>query len=583
MANGKGKKGPRRRAQPPSGRKGAAAPSGGLRAKLKALTDPLGLLEGLFVHSPVPYAVFDMKGHCLLTNPAYRAMFGTEPPPNYNVFQDEIAERLGVASLIRQAFQGETLSTPVFWYDPRELRHIHVPEAKRVAISCTFFPLTGTDGAIEYVAIAYKDVTAELTLRDVEEEQRTQRAQKQLRALADTSTALAQATRDFSAALEGLARLTAEVLSECCVLTLLEEETGTLDVVAAYHPQPEARELLRNQLYGSFRNEQGAAFQVVRTGKALLQAHVPQGPLPESVSPGVRQFVERFGLHSSLLVPLRVQHKVIGTLGVSRGQPGHPYTLEDQEFLQELADRAALTIQNVRLLKTAQEAVRLRDEFLSVASHELKTPLTPLSLKLQALERMVDQGGEPGFFEQLRKDVDVMRRQVRRLSALISDLLDVARISGGRLKLQLEEVELPTLVRDVVSRFELEVERVGGRIEVHAGEPFIGHWDRLRLEQVVTNLLSNALKYGQGRPIQVQVETQGRQARLTVRDQGIGVEPQLRARIFEKFERAVSDRHYGGLGLGLYITRQIVEAMGGSIGVESAPHQGATFTVLLPL
>jgi signal transduction histidine kinase len=179
--------------------------------------------------------------------------------------------------------------------------------------------------------------------------------------------------------------------------------------------------------------------------------------------------------------------------------------------------------------------------------------------------------------------VDIMRRQVRRLSDLINDLLDVARISGGRLKLHFEEVELASLVRDVVSRFELEAERLGARIEVRADVTFVGRWDRLRLEQVVTNLLSNALKYGAGKPIHVGVEAQGGQARLTVRDEGIGIEPRLRARIFEKFERAVSDRHYGGLGLGLYISRQIIETLGGSIEVESTLGQGATFTVLLPL
>ncbi|HLL03816.1 MAG TPA: ATP-binding protein [Myxococcaceae bacterium] len=706
-----------KKAQPPAEARaaeqaGGTAP-GALRAKLAGLADPLVLLEGLFLHSPVPYSVFDMEGRCLLTNPAYRTMFGTEPPPEYNVFQDEVARQQGIAELIRRAFQGETVQTPVFWYDPRELRHIQVTQARRAAISCTFFPLAGQGGEVHHVAIAYKDVTVELTLRDGEEERRTQllrelaeerarlqevldnlpagvilaeassgrlifgnaqlerllrqplplgsrlpeyqqwkgfhadgravqwdewpllralrgetvlgqdihlqrgdgtlawlrmgaapirhegeitagvvafydieqerRAQGRLGALADISTALSQATGDFSAALEELARLCAEVLSECCVLTLLNEETGTLEVVAAYHPEPEAQHLLRNELYGAVRNEQGAASHVVSTGQPLLQPYIDQSKLPEATSPGVRRFVERYGLSSTLLVPLRVQGKVLGTLGVSRGKPGNPYTLEDQEFLQELADRAALTIQNVRLLKTTQEAVRLRDEFLSVASHELKTPLTPLSLKLQALARTMEPGRSPATPERLAGDVETMRRQVRRLTDLINDLLDVARISGGRLKLRLEDVELTGLVREVVSRFEPEAEREGGTIEVSTAEPFAGHWDRLRLEQVVTNLLSNALKYGAGKPVRVHVEAQGHQARLTVRDEGIGVEPRLRTRIFEKFERAVSDRHYGGLGLGLYITRQIVEALGGNIEVESEPQRGATFTVLLPL
>jgi signal transduction histidine kinase len=284
-----------------------------------------------------------------------------------------------------------------------------------------------------------------------------------------------------------------------------------------------------------------------------------------------------------LVVPLRAQGKVIGTLGLSRGRSGWPFTPEDRDFLQELADRAGLVIQNVRLLRQAQEAVRLRDDFLSVASHELKTPLTPRSLKLEALVRVAEAVEEPGLSKRLARDVDVMRRQVRRLSDLISDLLDVARISGGRLKLRLEPVELSGLVREVASRFELEAERAGGRLDVRAGEPIVGSWDRLRLEQVVTNLLSNAVKYGAGKPVHLYVEAADGQARLRVWDEGIGVEPRHLARIFEKFERAVSERHYGGLGLGLYITQQIIQALGGSISVESAPDQGASFTVLLPL
>jgi len=708
MARGKDEK----TEQPREQRAGDVAP-GGLKAKLAGLAEPLALLEGLFLHSPVPYAVFSPEGRCLLINPAYRTMFGAEPPPEYNVLHDEVAQQQGISELIRRAFQGETVQTPVFWYDPRQLRHIQITQARRVAISCTFFPLASPGGEVHFVAIAYKDVTAELTLRDEEEQRRTQllrelaeersrlqkvldnlpagvvlaeapsgriifsnaqlerilrqplplgsslqeygewkgfhpdgrpvqweewplaralrgetvlgedvlfvrgdgtpawlrvggapihheghitggvaafydigqekRAQERLGALANISTALSKATEDFSAALEELARLGAEVLNECCVLTLLNEETGALEVVAAYHPEPEARHLLRNELYGAVRNDASVAMQIVRTGQPVLQARIPQEGLLQAMAPGTRRFVERFGLHSSLLVALRVQGKVIGTLGVSRGKPDHPYTLTDQEFLQELADRAALTIQNVRLLKTAQEAVRLRDEFLSVASHELKTPLTPLSLKLQALARTLEPGRESATAERLASDVETMRRQVRRLTDLINDLLDVARISGGRLKLRLEDVELTGLVCEVVSRFEPEAEREGGRIEVITTEPITGHWDRLRLEQVVTNLLSNALKYGPGKPIRVHVEAQGAQARLTVRDEGIGVEPRLRARIFEKFERAVSDRHYGGLGLGLYITRQIVEALGGNVEVDSEPQKGATFTVLLPL
>ena len=236
-----------------------------------------------------------------------------------------------------------------------------------------------------------------------------------------------------------------------------------------------------------------------------------------------------------------------------------------------------------RLLIELQEAVRLRDEFLSVASHELKTPLTPLSLRLQGLERSIR--AEPGspMAVRLGKEVEVMRRQVKRLSDLVNELLDVSRITTGRLKLLLEEVELTEVTREVLARFQPEAQRAGCELLLDTNGPVSGQWDRLRLEQVLTNLLSNALKYGAGKPVYLRVEQHEDRARLVIRDEGIGIQPEAMGRIFNRFERGVSERHYGGLGLGLYVTRQIIAAMGGSVTAESTPAQGATFTVELPL
>lgn len=225
----------------------------------------------------------------------------------------------------------------------------------------------------------------------------------------------------------------------------------------------------------------------------------------------------------------------------------------------------------------ALEAIRVRDEFMSIASHELKTPLTALGLQVQSLLRK----GE-SMPEDTRKRVQAIVRHLVRLEHLIGNLLDVSRIASGRLTLERSEVDLAALVREVAARFEDEAKRAGGNIEVTAGEPVLGDWDSFRLEQVVTNLLSNALKYGGAKPISVVVEGDATRARLRVRDQGIGIAAEDVERIFGRYERAVSGRHYGGLGLGLYITHQIVHAHGGTIGVESTPGEGACFTVELP-
>ncbi len=247
-----------------------------------------------------------------------------------------------------------------------------------------------------------------------------------------------------------------------------------------------------------------------------------------------------------------------------------------------------LTLQDVSQLKHTQDqlqkAVQLRDEFLTVASHELRTPLTPLQLKLQSLMRDCAAELPPEQLrERVRKTAASATLQIHKLVELIGDLLDVSRLSEGRLSLFIEPVDLADLVREVAEHFESESRRVRAPLVILAEAPVIGFWDRLRLEQVVDNLLSNALKYGPGRPVTLRVELRGDRAQLTVSDEGIGIASESLPRIFEKFERAVSPRHYGGLGLGLYITRQVIHAMGGTIQVESQLERGATFTVELPL
>ncbi|WP_224247499.1 CHASE domain-containing protein [Hyalangium gracile] len=232
--------------------------------------------------------------------------------------------------------------------------------------------------------------------------------------------------------------------------------------------------------------------------------------------------------------------------------------------------------------EAARSAVRLRDEFLSVASHELKTPLTSLSLKLQTLARDAAAQPDSPFVLKVRAHVETGRRQVKRLSELIGDLLDVSRISSGKMKLHWEPVDFAAVVREVASRLEPEATRAESRLTVEAPETLPGSTDRLRFEQVVENLLTNAIKYGAGQPIHVRLEAGSERLILTVQDRGIGIALENQARIFERFERAVSERNYGGLGLGLYITRTILEALGGTIRVKSEPGQGACFTVELP-
>lgn len=231
-----------------------------------------------------------------------------------------------------------------------------------------------------------------------------------------------------------------------------------------------------------------------------------------------------------------------------------------------------------RFVDELKAAISARDEFLSIASHELKTPLT--SLKLQ-LESMTRNKGALAPADLTRK-VDILKRQADRLTSLVGALLDVTKLSSGKLTLELAQVDLTALVSGYLQRASTSIEHSGSKVTLHANGPVVGSWDKGRLDTVVENLMSNALKFGQGKAIDVRIEDAGARARLSVTDRGIGIAQEDQARIFGRFERAVPEVHYGGLGIGLWLARQVVEAHGGNISVQSRAGEGSTFTVELP-
>ena len=268
---------------------------------------------------------------------------------------------------------------------------------------------------------------------------------------------------------------------------------------------------------------------------------------------------------------------------VVRGKDGKPLRMVGA--ISDVSDRKRVESERTELLQEAREGLRIRDEFLSVASHELKTPLTPLSLRLEKLGLIARREVEnnPELAEELLNQVTESRRQVVKLTDLIANLLDVTRIDSGHLRTHESEVELASVVRVTAERRRPEARRAGSQLLLNLESPLWGTWDPDRVAQVVDNLLSNAIKYGAGEAIEVTLESldDGRVI-LQVQDRGIGIAPESQPRIFDRFARAVSGRHYGGLGLGLYVTRSMVDALGGTIRVVSHPGQGSTFIVELP-
>jgi signal transduction histidine kinase len=237
-----------------------------------------------------------------------------------------------------------------------------------------------------------------------------------------------------------------------------------------------------------------------------------------------------------------------------------------------------------------RRALDTRDDFLAVASHELKTPLTALRLQIHALQRSATRAPDQQFSgEQLRARFDAADRQVQRLVQLIDALLDVSRLQEGPLAADVGDADLVALVVDVVERARTTATANGSTIALEAPPSARGRIDSSRVDQILTNLLSNAIKYGRGKPIGVRVvvehahERNPARATVTVSDEGIGIAPADHERIFDRFERAVSRTHYAGLGLGLWISRQIAASLGGSLTVESDVGKGARFTLSLPL
>ncbi|MFY0568644.1 ATP-binding protein [Archangium lansingense] len=402
--------------------------------------------------------------------------------------------------------------------------------------------------------------------------------------LASVSGALAESL-DYPLTLSRVVRLLVQSFADFCVVDLVDEEQR-IHRVAAAHADPEKEGALR-ELYECFKPTWDSplpAAQVLRSGEPLLLPEVTDAVAQAHVLGAEHlRLIQRLGTRSVIAVPLVSHGKIFGALTLACAHPTRRYGPEDVNMAQELARRCAIALENARLYREAQEGIRIREEFLSVAAHELRTPLTALHLTTQRLRRLAPPvpggGGEANRFAAL---IHAVEQQGKRLANLVGSLLDVARIDAGKLMLEPEEVDLVEVVRKVVDQFSDELLKAGCTVRLAAKHPLIGWWDSSRLEQVVTNLLSNALKYGAGKPIDVTVEAFNGAARLIVHDHGIGITEEDKERIFARFERAVSVRHYGGLGLGLYITRQIVSAHGGTIRVSSQPAAGATFTVELP-
>ncbi|RKG90826.1 sensor histidine kinase [Corallococcus terminator] len=426
----------------------------------------------------------------------------------------------------------------------------------------------GPDGEVAYLTGAMADVT------------RRKEAEERLQLLLDASRVLALRLDDVEQALPEVAKLVANHVATGCLVDLTAPD-GTLRRVTAAHRASEDDARLKAALSEPDLRPEHPALQCFASGEVCFLSRMDfkrrdAGSTPEAP----RSLMDSLSPTSVLSVPLRARGRTLGVITLFTAAPQRTLVAADVTMVEELALRIGVALENARLFHDAQSAVRLRDEFLSVASHELKTPLTSLILQHNLIGRSLEVAGQAG---PVMGRLTTAQRQVLRLTALVDNLLDVSRLSLGKLALERAEVDLVQVTRDAVERLEEVFAQACCPLQVDLPRTLKGQWDALRLDQVLVNLLTNAAKYGAGHPVSVRAGTGADdEAWVEVRDQGIGIDADALPRLFGRFERAVSDRHYGGMGLGLYISRQIVEALGGRIDLDSQPGQGATFTLRLP-
>lgn len=290
---------------------------------------------------------------------------------------------------------------------------------------------------------------------------------------------------------------------------------------------------------------------------------------------------------SLAIVPIRSAAPVgaIGTYWAER----HRATEGEVKLLRALADLTSLAMENVSLyadlqkqIQQAREAIAARDEFISAASHELRTPLTAMILQLHRVQELVAQNSADEH-PKLVKSAARSAAAASRLTALVDVLLDASQLTHAPLRLEKEELDLVSLMREVLGRFAVDAERARCELRLTAPATLRGSWDRSRLQKVLASLLSNAVKYGPGKPVDVIVLEQSGVAHIEVRDRGAGIAQESHAKIFERFGRAGPIQHYPGLGLGLHLARRVIEAHAGTIRFESAQGEGCTFITDLPL
>jgi len=452
-------------------------------------------------------------------------------------------------------------------------------ESGEITVSMSAVPLLD-DGKIGGVIVTFRDVTER---RRLEEQMKIQAERAQI--LADAGAFFAS-NIDPVWVTQAIVERVAEALGDWAAVILKSPVTNELQVAALYHRDMASLGLAWSYIYRQpLVLGEGIIGQVISSGYPSLTTNLSPGG---SKSESSTYHPAQMKLSSLLVLPMQTRRAgILGALVIAANDPDRQMTDEKLPLAELLAERAALAIENAKLYTEQVEArrkledvSRLKDEFLSIASHELRTPVTSIKGYTQLAKALITEGdlGTSGEYLEIALD------QIDRMSRLILELLDVSRIETGRLEIRREPIDWTEFVADVVSHHHAIVGERRITLDLPSSHKRV-EGDRDRLEQVLGNLLENAVKYShEESEVNVTVIDEDDRVLTSVRDSGIGIPDDELNQVFERFHRGrqVSSSNYGGLGLGLYIARQIVERHGGQIWVESVEGQGTTFTFSLP-
>ena len=564
----------------------------------QALRESEARFRAIFEGAPFGIGVSDMQGRILAANPALQGILGfTEDELRGHMIVSEYAHP-AEAQVVFQQFmalaQGHSEG-----YET-EQRFI-ARDGRVIWVQLAVALVRDVDGQPQFAIGMGQDITerkhAEAEriqlLREQAARAEAEAAQARQSFLAEASAQLASSL-DYETTLQQVAQSVVPRLADWCMLSLVDE-LGNLRTVASGHASPRDA-MLASDIREGYRRAGPLAsnplLEVLRTGRPQFVPQVDDALL-QSISRGGEhlQLWRELAPRSAIIVPLPGQRGLLGTLVlITTSESDRHYTEPDLALVEDLARRAALAVENAQLyaqaqaaIHTAEDAVRAREDFLSVAAHELKTPVTSLRGFAQLTLRALDQDGELDR-GRLRHALTVVNQQSDKLRRLVAQLLDISRIQSGRLALELQEVDVGVLVAEIVMT--LQNQSPSHTLRVVGADLPPMQLDPLRAEQVLTNLLDNAIKYSpQGGAIDVELSMPNDDlVEIAVRDHGPGIPPDHREHIFERFYQAGEGQsNAAGMGLGLYISREIVELHGGSIRAEFPEDGGARFVIALPI